>query len=368
MSENDKWMRRALTVAERGMGHVSPNPLVGCVLVKDGVAIGEGAHEIYGGLHAEANALEHAATLGQDARGATAYVTLEPCNHHGRTSPCTARLVAAGISRCVIAVKDPNPNVAGGGAEALRAVGISVEIGVMESEARDLARFFFKHISTGLPFVTLKIAQSLDGKSARKDGKREWITTEDSQRRVHQMRASFDAVLVGSNTVLIDNPSLTVRLIEARNPIRIILDSNLRIPLSAKVFDGSARTIVSTLEGAIGARASHVEVLRDRGIELVATNSLNGHVDFQLFLRELGQRNIQSILGEAGPTLSGHLLQIGAVDELVIFQSATILGSEWRSSIEVSAPEGTRNPATIKLIESEKIGRRGDCFLRYRVT
>jgi diaminohydroxyphosphoribosylaminopyrimidine deaminase/5-amino-6-(5-phosphoribosylamino)uracil reductase len=350
-------------IARRGAGRVSPNPLVGCVLVKDGQVIGEGAHEIYGGLHAEANALENARLSGHDPAGATAYLTLEPCNHTGRTMPCVDRLIDAKIARCVIAVNDPNPTVKGGGGEALKAAGIEVVLGLMETEARDLARFFFKHITTGLPFVTLKIAQSMDGKSALRSGRSVWITSEASRRRVHQMRAEFDAVLVGSNTVLADDPQLTVRAVEGRQPLRIAIDSKFRIPMTAKIFDGAAKTWIITTKDP--ASIISFDALTERGVEIIHVQPKDGRVDLSDMLKVFGDRGVQSIMVEPGPTLAGAFITQGLVDELSIFQSPSILGSEGRNSVAGIDQAGMIRKA--ELIEQTKIEGSSDCFLRYRV-
>src|ERR1035437_1807243 len=240
-------MTRALELARTGIGHVSPNPLVGCVITDDnGQIIGSGAHLEFGGAHAEVNAIAEAEVSGHSMKDGTVYVTLEPHSFEGKTPACSRLLVSKKIARCVVAMEDPNPRVCGEGIRELSAAGITVDVGLMADEASELNRFFIKHVTTGQPYITLKLAMSLDGRSALASGESRWITSEASRRRVHAMRAEHDAVLVGTRTALLDDPALTVRLVEGRQPWRIVLDARLELPKTLRLFSDEhrAKTIV----------------------------------------------------------------------------------------------------------------------------
>ncbi len=333
-SVDTQWMTRALRLAEQGRGFVSPNPLVGCVLVdRDGEVIGEGAHLRFGDAHAEANAL--ASVQDSDSlQGATAYVTLEPCTHQGKTPPCAPALAESGLSRVVIALQDPNPHVSGGGAAWLKAQGIEVEIGVCKGEAEEQNRAFLHWIETGLPYVQLKWAQTLDGFSADHEGNSQWISGKESRRLVHQWRSEVDAVLVGSSTVLADNPRLTVRHVEGRQPRRVILDSKGTLPPTAQVFQDefSDKTIWITAQSAQSGQPSvdpMLELLSSHpfnGIRLSVEQDDQGHCSLRHVLRALAEQNITSVMVEAGPTLSASFLRENLVDQIDVFTAPILFG------------------------------------------
>lgn len=319
---DEQMMARAISLAGNGLGRTSPNPLVGAVIVRDGRIVAEGWHRKAGTPHAEIHALNMAGEL---ARGATVYVSLEPCAHYGRTGPCARALVEAGVSRVVVAMTDPNPKVAGKGIAILQEAGIEVTTGVLEQEARQLNEVFLKWMTTGLPFVALKTAMTLDGKIATAAGQSQWITNEASRYETHRLRDIYDGILVGINTALADNPSLTTRLKEyqGRNPVRIVVDSRARLPLTAKlVTDGAARTIVAVTEQA---PAERVEALRSAGVEIIVAGSSN-HVDMQSLMEQLGAMKISSVLVEGGGSVNFSLLQAGLVDRVYAFIAPKLVG------------------------------------------
>jgi len=317
------FMRRALELARNGLGLASPNPMVGAVLVADGRVVGEGWHEGPGTAHAEVMALEAA---GDRARGATLYATLEPCSHQGRTPPCATRVVEAGVARVVAALQDPNPLVDGSGFGLLRKAGVEVVVGVLQDEGRELIAGFAKHIGTGLPFVVLKMAASLDGKIAARDGSSRWITGEEARRDAHRLRAGSDAVVVGVGTALADDPSLTVRLdrYRGRQPLRVVVDGRGRLPASATVLDGTAVALVATTPSAPrGARAAW----EGRGADvLVLDPDEEGRVPLGGLMAALGKRDVQTVLIEGGATLGWSAVESGVVDRLVLYLAPKLLG------------------------------------------
>lgn len=318
-------MRRALALARRAEGRTSPNPMVGAVVVKDGRVVGEGYHRRAGAPHAEAEALQQA---GEAARGATVYVTLEPCAHHGRTPPCTEALIRAGVAEVYYAVQDPNPKVCGKGRAALLEAGIAVHVGLCEEEAEALNRPYFKHVTTGLPYVTAKFAMSLDGKIATRTGESKWITGESARRRVHELRNVSDALLVGAGTVLADDPLLTTRLegTDIHHPVRIVADSRGRVPLSARVFspDLPGRTVLATTDRAPEA---HVQALRARGVEVWRLPAAgDGRVSLPDLLREVGKRDMVTLMVEGGSELLGALFAQGLVDRVWVFIAPIVIG------------------------------------------
>jgi diaminohydroxyphosphoribosylaminopyrimidine deaminase/5-amino-6-(5-phosphoribosylamino)uracil reductase len=328
---DDIWMRRALELAARGTGLVSPNPLVGAVVVHGDEVVGEGWHEGPGRPHAEVVALEAA---GDRARGATLYLTLEPCAHHGRTPPCAPRVAGSGVVRVVAAMRDPNPLVDGRGLAILEEAGVEVRLGVLEADAFRLNEAFVKHLHTGLPFVTLKMAASLDGKVAARDGSSRWISGAEARSEVHRMRSAADAVMVGAGTAIRDDPSLTVRLAgwAGRPPLRVIVDGRGIVPETSKVFtDGLAPTLVATTHAAPAHRrrawersGAEVLVLPGAGASLIPLDSL---------LSELGKRDVQRLLLEGGPTLNWEAVRSGLVDEIVLFLAPLLVGGEEAPSI-----------------------------------
>lgn len=314
-------MAQALRLAERGSATTQPNPRVGCVIVKDGIVVGEGFHARAGEPHAEVLALRMA---GEKAKDAELFVTLEPCCHHGRTPPCTDALIAAGVRKVWIAMQDPNPQVAGQGAAQLRAAGIEVEEGLMQSAAQQLNRGFVSRMTRQRPFLTLKLAASMDGRTAMASGESQWITSEAARDDVHRLRAQAGAVLTSSATVLADDPALTVRLSDAqRQPDRIVLDAKGRVPASAKVWVEGARRIVISSEAAKLNVPAGVEICR-------LPASQNGYPTFTTVLAELARLQINEVLVECGPRLAGLLLQAQAVDELVLYLAPCMLGAEAR--------------------------------------
>lgn len=313
------WMGRALQLAERGLYGASPNPRVGCVLVKDGVMVGEGWHERAGEPHAEVNALRMA---GGKARGATAYVTLEPCSHHGRTPPCADALIAAGVSRVVAAVQDPNPQVAGSGLARLRAAGISVSSGLMEVAARELNIGFFARMTRGLPWVRSKIAASLDGRTALASGASKWITGEAARQDVQRLRARSCVVVTGIGTVLADDPQLNVRGIETpRQPLRVVVDTALRLPLQSRMLQQGGLVIYTASHDAEKAAA-----LEQAGAQVKTLPGSNGQVDLADVIRDLGSLGCNEALLETGAKLNGKMLQLGLIDELVLYLAPHLLG------------------------------------------
>jgi diaminohydroxyphosphoribosylaminopyrimidine deaminase/5-amino-6-(5-phosphoribosylamino)uracil reductase len=317
-----KYMKRALTLARKGIGKTSPNPAVGCVIVKSGAVIGEGWHRKAGGPHAEIHALEMA---GAAARGADLYVTLEPCCHTGKTPPCSDALIKAGVKRVVAGMKDPNPLVSGSGLDALERAGIDTTCGVLEDDCRAINLPFIKLITTGMPYVTYKCAMTLDGNIATITGESRWISCEESRKHVHKMRANMDAVMVGVDTVIADNPSLTVRHVRGRNPLRVIVDTRLRTPESFVVLSGklSSKTIIATTETNPRVHRRYLK----QGATIVVCDEFDGRVSMTDLLPKLGTMGVQSILLEGGSRLAGTMLQHGLIDELVFFVAPKIIGN-----------------------------------------
>ena len=313
----------ALELAARGWGRTSPNPMVGAVVVKEGKIVGAGYHLRAGTPHAEIHALNEA---GEEAGGATLYVTLEPCCHHGRTGPCADAVIKAGVSRVVVAMADPNPLVSGRGIERLRQSGIKVDLGVMEEEAREQNEVFVKYITTGLPFIVAKAAVSLDGRIATSTGKSKWITGPESRVYAHQLRDCYDAIMVGVGTVLADDPFLTARLPgrESRDPVRVILDSRARTPLDARVLNkqSKARTIIAVTAGA---PSEKVEALKKAGAEVLVVNE-GIQVDLVELIKLLGKKEITSVLLEGGAGVHGSAFTAGIVDKVVWFIAPKIFG------------------------------------------
>ena len=315
-------MRAALAQAAKALYSATPNPRVGCVIVRDGDVLAEGHTQPTGFAHAEAHALHHAQQQGVDVRGATVYVSLEPCSHHGRTPPCADGLITAGIARVVVAIEDPNPLVAGQGLARLRAAGIKVELGVLADEAREMNRGFLHRMQHGRPWVRMKIAASLDGGTALQNGESQWITSTQARDDGHAWRARACAVLTGIGTVQQDDPQLNVRAVETpRQPRRIVVDSHLEISPQAKILQGAASWIFSAVEG--GTRADQ---LRAEGHELIALPDESGKVDLRALMNELGRREINELHVEAGFKLNGSLLRAGVVDELLLYLAPCLLG------------------------------------------
>jgi len=325
MSNDDRhYMQRALELAALGLGRTSPNPAVGAVIVKEGTIVGEGYHQKAGTPHAEIHALRQA---GEHARGADIYVTLEPCSHYGKTPPCVNALIEAGIKRVVAAVLDPNPLVAGQGIKILQNAGIETKIGVLEEPARRLNEAFFKYITTRRPFVALKTAMTLDGKIATREGNSRWITSAPARQYVHQLRNRYDAIMVGIGTVLADDPLLNTRLEDAsaRDPVRIIIDGQLNLPLDSKIAQTSNNqpTLVYTSRSADQGRE---KALREKGLEIVRVDGTQDNLDLRQVMDDLGKRGLISILVEGGAGLNASLLEQKLVDKLYWFIAPKIIG------------------------------------------
>ena len=316
-------MQRALELAERGLYTTTPNPRVGAVVVKDNRIIGEGWHQIAGEPHAEVNAIRDAQQKsGGAVKGAAIYVTLEPCSHHGRTPPCADLLVNEGITRVVAAMEDPNPKVAGQGFATLRAAGIDVRVGLLETEARELNIGFSARMTRGLPWVRLKVAASLDGKTALTNGKSQWITGAEARKDGHAYRARACAILTGIGTVMEDNPQLTVREVTTpRQPLKVIVDSNLQIALDARILQEGEVLIVHA-----GGHDDARKALVDKGFEVVSLPNGAGKIDLPALMKTLAQRNLNEVHVESGFKLNGSLLRENCVDELLIYFAASFIG------------------------------------------
>ncbi|GIX46819.1 MAG: riboflavin biosynthesis protein RibD [Candidatus Tectimicrobiota bacterium] len=349
------YMRRALALAVRGTGWVSPNPLVGCVIVRGGEIVGEGYHQRFGGPHAEVYALQQA---GERARGADLYVNLEPCCHQGKTPPCVEAIVQAGVRRVVVALRDPNPLVNGGGLARLQAAGIAVTLGVCAEEARRLNEAFVKYITTRRPFVILKSAITLDGKIATRTGASRWITGEAARLEAHRLRHAADALMVGIGTVLADDPQLTTRLPDTRgvNPLRVIVDSRLRLPLAAQVAQVSAerRTLVATTAAAT---VEKQQQLQAQGVEVVRLPAdATGRVDLDALLDHLGSRGLASLLVEGGATLSAALLRRRLVDKVLFFVAPKLIGGDGLSAIGPCGVETLAQALPLRDLRARQVG------------
>jgi diaminohydroxyphosphoribosylaminopyrimidine deaminase / 5-amino-6-(5-phosphoribosylamino)uracil reductase len=319
-----QYVKQALRLARKGVGRTSPNPMVGAVVVRKGVVVGQGFHHKAGGPHAERIALEQA---GEKARRATLYLNLEPCNHFGRTPPCARLILEKGIKRVVFGMTDPNPTVQGGGAEWLRSQGIEVVQGVLEPECRRLNEFFIKWITTGLPFVILKAAASLDGRIATRTGDSKWISHERSRRLVHQMRNQVDGVLVGIGTIVQDDPLLTVRLPKGKikDPLRIVIDPRLRISRKAQLLNDSGKTLIVCGHQVPTTRK---KALESQGVEIVSLPEREGRISIKALLALLGRRGIGSLLVEGGAGVYGSFLMERQLDKLVLFLAPCLIGGQ----------------------------------------
>lgn len=381
---DEEYMRMAVELAERGRGFVNPNPMVGAVIVKDGRIIGQGWHRKYGELHAERNAL---ADCTENPAGATIYVTLEPCCHQGKTPPCTDALLEAGIRRVVIGAMDPNPLVGGKGAAILREHGVSVETGVLQKECEEQNRIFRHYIQTGLPYVVLKYAMTLDGKIATATGASKWITGETARAQVHALRHELMGIMVGSETVLVDDPMLNCRLPDTKNPVRIICDTRLRTPLDAAVVRtaGEQRTIIATAQrqtaegeafrqqaavakecGQQKEREEKLQAYRKMGCEIMELPVQDGHIELCALMQELGGLGIDSILLEGGGSLNWSALSGGIVNEVQAYIAPKIFGGKTAKSpvagIGAAVPD---DAIRLEAVTVEQIGE--DFLVRARV-
>ncbi|MBT8114783.1 MAG: bifunctional diaminohydroxyphosphoribosylaminopyrimidine deaminase/5-amino-6-(5-phosphoribosylamino)uracil reductase RibD [Arenicella sp.] len=350
-SSKRAYMSRALELASRGIFSTHPNPRVGCVIVKQGEVVGEGYHVSAGGQHAEREALGNA---GEAARGATVYLNMEPCCHQGRTPPCTDGLINAGVRKVVAAMADPNPLVSGGGFDQLKAAGIEVESGFMEAEARWLNRGFINRMQRRTPWVILKSAATLDGRTAAFDGQSQWITGSEARAEVQKLRAGCSAVVTGIGTVLTDDPQLNVRLPDCqRQPLRVVLDSSLQIPLQARVIGDDQRLIVITRSEDI----SKIAALTELGAEVIQQSATAAQLDLQMALTELGKRDCNEILIESGQKLSGAFMAAGMVDELVLFYAGSLLGDQGKSMFQFDSPLPFESRFTYRISDVCMVGK-----------
>jgi diaminohydroxyphosphoribosylaminopyrimidine deaminase/5-amino-6-(5-phosphoribosylamino)uracil reductase len=344
-----KYMAQALRLAEKGLYSTSPNPRVGCVLVRDGRVVGSGWHERAGAPHAEINAL---AAAGEGARGASAYLTLEPCSHHGRTPPCADALIKAGVARLVAAMEDPNPLVSGRGNAKLRDAGIEVQTGLMAADSRALNIGFIARMSRGRPWVRIKIAASLDGKTALNNGASQWITSEAARRDGHRLRARSCAIMTGIGSVLADNPRLTVRHLEtSRQPLRVVVDSRLEIPVDARLLRGAGELVFTATasEGTIGA-------LHEVGARVIVLPDQNDNVDLAAMMRKLADFEINEVLVEAGWRLNGALINAGLVDELVIYLAPYLIGDAARGMLKLPELADLQGKRALSIEDMRRVG------------
>jgi len=343
------YMAKALQLARLGRFSTDPNPRVGCVLVKDGVIMGEGFHVKAGQAHAEIMALNNAVT----AQGATAYVTLEPCSHQGKTPPCCDALINAGISRVVAAMQDPNPLVSGRGLEQLKAAGIEVVCGVLEADARLLNRGFIKRMTEQRPFVRSKLAMSLDGRTAMASGESKWITSQAARADVHQIRAESSAILTGINTVLADDPALTARIDEAvEQPVRVVLDTNLNMPVTAQMAKLAGRSLILTCSSDVIKR----QALQAEGFEVYTLADNNGQLDLRVVLSFLAEQQINEVLVEAGSILNAALLAEDLVDEWIIYMAPCVLGDQGRGLFSMPTLQSMADKKTLRFQDVRAIG------------
>lgn len=350
---NDEYyMNRALSLAKKGIKEVRPNPLVGCVIVKNNRIIAEGYHRFFGGSHAEVYALRKA---GKNSKGATMYVNLEPCCHIGKTPPCTDKIIKSGIKKVVIGAKDPNFLVNGKGIKELEKNGIKVEIGVLKKQTEELNKFYLKRVKSKKPFVILKVAESIDGKIATYCGESRWISNEKSRKFVHQIRSWVDAILVGINTIIKDNPRLTCRNIKDKGengPIRIILDSRLKIPLKAKVINTKTPTIIATTKYA---SKDKIQILMTKGIKVLIVKEKSGKVDLNDLIKKLGKLNIFSIMIEGGGEVNASAIDAGIVDKVLFFFAPKIIGGRKApTSVEGKGIDKLKSAIELKDIKIRK--------------
>ncbi|WP_177173720.1 bifunctional diaminohydroxyphosphoribosylaminopyrimidine deaminase/5-amino-6-(5-phosphoribosylamino)uracil reductase RibD [Carnobacterium iners] len=347
------YMKMALDLAKKGKGFTAPNPLVGAVIVKNGKVIGQGYHEEFGQAHAEVNAI---ASASECVSGATLYVTLEPCSHVGKTPPCSDLVVDKKIRRVVIGMGDPNPLVAGKGIERLRNKGILVSIGVLEKEIAQLNEAFIKYIVTKEPFVVMKSAMSLDGKIATVTGESQWISDAAARKRVHNLRHELSGIMVGIDTIIKDDPQLTARIPNGKNPIRIVVDSQLRIPLASVVLSqqDKAKTIVATTNRA---SSEKIATLTKMGIEVIVTSQRDNRVDLRELMKKLGAKGIDSILLEGGATLNFSALKEGIVDKVHVYLSPKIIGGkDAKTIVEGEGISSLENAFQLKRLNPVMVG------------
>lgn len=357
MQKKEEYMRRALELARKGEGHTSPNPMVGCVVVKDGRIISEGYHEKYGEFHAERNALTRCT---EDTAGADLYVTLEPCCHQGKTPPCTDIIIEKKIARVFVGSMDSNPLVAGKGVQILRDHGIYVETGILDAECRKLNEVFYHYIATKTPFVVMKYAMTLDGKIACATGDSKWVTGEIARTQVHRMRGRYRGIMVGIGTVLADDPMLNCRVEGGVDPVRIICDSNLHIPTESQIVKTASdiETIVACSQEALESERKQEKIrrLKEAGIQIIGTEGAHG-VNLVELMKKLGGQNIDSILLESGGTLNASALEDGIVNKVYAYIAGKLIGGmDARSPVEGMGIDRMADAITLQNMEIEKLG------------
>lgn len=350
-SKDHEYMARAIQLAKRGLYTTDPNPRVGCVIVNNDKVVGEGWHEKAGEAHAEINALKAA---GHDAKDATAYVTLEPCCHHGKTPPCTDALIHSGVSRVVAAMQDPHEKVAGQGLQLLKAAGIETQLGLMQLQAEELNPGFIKRMQTGKPFVRAKLAMSIDGRTAMPSGESKWITSDAARADVQHWRARSSVIMTGVGTVLADNPSMTARVNgNELATTRVVIDSNLSMSESAKMLSLPGHTIVMTNCD----EDDEISRLQNAGAEIIDVPARNGSVDLSAVLDELGKEGFNEVMLETGATLSGAMLQAGLIDEIIIYMAPSLMGSEARPLFRLPGIESMEDKIDLDIIDVRSFGK-----------
>jgi diaminohydroxyphosphoribosylaminopyrimidine deaminase / 5-amino-6-(5-phosphoribosylamino)uracil reductase len=354
--DDDHFMREAIRLARKGIGKTSPNPIVGAVIVRNGKIIGRGYHKKYGDWHAEINAIKDANC---SVKGATIYITLEPCCHYGNTPPCVETLIKEKTGRIVVGTLDPNPMVNGKGIKILRLKSVKVDVGILEDECLELNEHYFKFIKSGIPYVTVKYAQTLDGRIATKMGNSQWISSEALRTYVHRLRAVNDCIMVGVGTVIADDPQLTVRYVKGHNPLRIIVDSKLRIPLRSSVLKDN-NSHLTTIATTSKAPAKKMAIIKKLGVEvLVVKKDKNGTVNLRGLLRELGKRGITSVMVEGGADIITSLLKANLVDKMVILTAPKIMGK----GLEAIGDLGVCKVKDAIKFSSFRTMRKGDDFV-----
>jgi len=350
--EGIEFMEIALELARRGKGRTNPNPLVGAVVVKGGKIVGKGYHKGVGLPHAEVNAIKDA---GSKAKGGDLYINLEPCDHYGRTPPCTSAIIKAGIKRVFIGMRDPNPLVSGKGINRLRRAGIEVKTGLLKEGCRKLNEAYIKYITTKTPFVTLKMALTLDGRIATREGVSKWITGEKARRYVHRMRGEVDAVMVGVGTVLKDDPHLTTHLVKGKNPHKVVVDETLKIPLNARVFNLShgVRLFLATTQKA---SLKRIEGVRGKGAEVILLPEKEGGVDMDKLMLELGKRGIMELICEGGMRVATSAIKDGIIDKVVLFYSPRFLGGNGIPIFGNIGVKGLEDSIPLRDVEVKRIG------------
>ena len=351
---DESYIQLTIEIAKKGEGSVSPNPLVGCVIIKDNRIIGAGYHQKFGEEHAEINAINSSA---ESLEGSTLYINLEPCSHYGKTPPCVDRIIKEKIKRVVIGTLDINPLVSGNGVKALKKAGIEVKVGVLEKECIELNKFFFKFITSKLPYVTLKAAQTLDGMIADKNNYSEWISSSESRKYVHWLRARYDAVLIGSETARIDNPKLTVRMVEGRNPYRVVLDSSLKLKSDLNLFKSNSdnKTIVITSEKN-KSKLKKINQLEKLGVKILFVKlDAQGRMQLKSVLKEIAKLQISSILVEGGSKIYSSFLKQKLFDDIFLFVSPKILGNGLKTFSELKSNK-LSDAAKLNIRRTQKIG------------